>query len=194
MKKILTLAFKLFIITAVATTCLSIVNGFTSPIVEERAKSEYEMSMKKVFEEADSFTPLSEQDKSKYDNIIENNENIADIVIASKNESEVGYVIKAIGKGGYGGPITFVVGVDLENNIVGYQVLESSETKGFGSQVSEEPFISSVVGKNMSNEMVRSDNPSADNEIQAISGTTISVKAILNGLNGAVKALGELRG
>ena len=46
----------------------------------------------------------------------------------------------------------------------------------------------------MAGEMTKADNPSADNEIQAISGTTISVKAILNGLNGAVKALAELRG
>ncbi|WP_300409960.1 FMN-binding protein [Lagierella sp.] len=194
MKKIVTLAAKLFIITAVATACLSIVNGFTAPIVETRAKEQYKMSMEEVFKEADDFKSLEEVDKDKFNKIVEDNENIEDIVIASKGGTEIGYVFKTIGKGGYGGPIKFVVGVDSDSNIVGYKVLESSETKGFGSQVAEEPFISSVVGKSMAEEMTRADNPSKENEIQAISGTTISVKAILNGLNGAVKALAELRG
>lgn len=194
MKKIITLAAKLFIITAVATACLSIVNGFTSPIVENRAKEQYKMSMEEVFKDADDFKSLEEVDKDKFTKLTESNDNIEDIVIVSKGGTEIGYVFKTIGKGGYGGPIKFVVGVDNDANIVGYKVLESSETKGFGSQVAEEPFISSVVGKNMSGEMVRAENPSKENEIQAISGTTISVKAILNGLNGAVKALAELRG
>ncbi len=194
MKKIITLAAKLFIITAVATACLSIVNGFTSPIVENRAKEQYKMSMEEVFKDADDFKSLEEVDKDKFTKLTESNDNVEDIVIASKGGTEIGYVFKTIGKGGYGGPIKFVVGVDNDANIVGYKVLESSETKGFGSQVAEEPFISSVVGKNMSGEMVRAENPSKENEIQAISGTTISVKAILNGLNGAVKALAELRG
>lgn len=192
MKKTVMLAVKLFIITAVATGVLAIVNSKTAPIVEAREKQEYEESLAKVFDGADKFESLSKTDKDKFNEVASKNENIEDIVLAYSGKEEVGYVFKVVGKGGYGGPITFVIGVDKENTIIGYEVLISSETKGFGSQVSEDPFKSSVVGTKMDEKIVSAAEPSGDNDIQAISGTTISVKAILNGLNGAVSALEEL--
>lgn len=192
MKKTVMLAVKLFIITAVATGVLAIVNSKTAPIVEAREKQEYEESLAKVFDGADKFESLSKTDKDKFNEVASKNENIEDIVLAYSGNEEVGYVFKVVGKGGYGGPITFVIGVDKENTIIGYEVLISSETKGFGSQVSEDPFKSSVVGTKMDEKIVSAAEPSGDNDIQAISGTTISVKAILNGLNGAVSALEEL--
>lgn len=192
MKKTVMLAVKLFIITAVATGVLAIVNSKTAPIVEAREKQEYEESLAKVFDGADKFESLSKTDKDKFNEVASKNENIEDIVLAYSGKEEVGYVFKVVGKGGYGGPITFVIGVDKENTIIGYEVLISSETKGFGSQVSEDPFKSSVVGTKMDEKIVSAAEPNGDNDIQAISGTTISVKAILNGLNGAVSALEEL--
>lgn len=192
MKNSIILAVKLFIITAVATGVLAVVNNMTAPIVEARETKEYEDSLSKVFEGADEFKSLEDIDKAQFDKIAGKNENIDDIVLAESGGEQVGYVFKVIGKGGYGGPITFVVGVDKENTIIGYEVLVHSETKGFGSQVTEDPFASSVIGNKMEGEIVSASEPSGDNDIQAISGTTISVKAILNGLNGAVDALKEL--
>ncbi|WP_100065096.1 FMN-binding protein [Miniphocaeibacter massiliensis] len=196
MKNAIVLAVKLFVITAIAAVLLALVNGVTSPVIEERAKKEYADSLKVVFEGADSFKSIGDMDvdtKEELEKIKEANTNIDDIVFAYSGEDIIGYVFKTIGKGGYGGDITFVIGVNKEDhNITGYKVLSHSETKGFGSQVTEEPFIGSVVGKNMDKEMVSATNPSSENEIQAISGTTISVTAILNGLNGAVDALASI--
>lgn len=191
MRNTVILAVKLFVITAVATAVLAVVNGMTSPIVTEREAKEYNDSLKEVFETADDFKSLSETDKDIYTKVVEGNENVEDIVLAYSGGEEVGYVFKVNGKG-YGGPITFVIGVDKEATILGYKVLISSETKGFGSQVAEDPFVSSVVGNKLDQEIVSASNPSTDYDIQAISGTTISVKGILSGLNGAVKALSEL--
>lgn len=192
MKETIVLAAKLFIIATVATAILAIVNNMTAPIVAAREKTEFETSLSRVFSDADEFKSLKEIDIDKFDKVVEGNKNIADIVFAFQNGEEVGYVLKVIGKGGYGGPITFVVGVDKDNTILGYEVLVSQETSGFGSQVAEDPFVSSVIGKKLQGEMVKAANPTEDNEIQAIAGTTISVKAILNGLNGAILALEQL--
>ncbi|MDL2310828.1 FMN-binding protein [Peptostreptococcaceae bacterium OttesenSCG-928-C18] len=196
MKNAIILAVKLFVITAVAAVLLAVVNGATSPIIETRAKKDYDDSLKIVFENADEFKSIEDMESDKKEELTkikDDNVNIDDIVYAYSGGEVIGYVFKTIGKGGYGGDITFVIGVDKEtHNITGYKVLEHSETKGFGSQVTEEPFIGSVVGKSMDNEIVSAANPSSENEIQAISGTTISVTAILNGLNGAVNALAEV--
>lgn len=191
MKKMVTLAVKLFVITAIATAALAFVNGKTAPVISERETREYAESLKNVYEEADEFESLADKNEAKLNKIKEKNEAIEDIVYAKSGGEDIGYVFKVNGKG-YGGPITFVIGVDKESNILGYQVLVTSETKGFGSQVQEEPFISSVVGKKIDNEVKAVADPSGDNEIQAISGTTLSVNGILKGLNGAVKALAEL--
>ncbi len=193
MKNAMVLALKLFVITAVAAILLAIVNSATSPIIEERAKKEYSDSLKLVYEDADEFKSYEDMNpdiKKELGKIKEDNKNIDDIVFAYSGGEVKGYVFKTVGKGGYGGDIIFVIGVDKEtHNITGYKVLESSETKGFGSQVGEEPFVGSVVGVNMDNEISSSAEPNGENEIQAISGTTISVSAILDGLNGAVNAL-----
>lgn len=191
MKKIVMLAVKLFVITAIATAVLAFVNGKTEPVIEKRIAEEYSASLKNVFEEADEFESLAETDEAKLNKMKEKNTAIEDIVYAKSGGEDVGYVFKVNGKG-YGGPITFVIGVDKESTILGYQVIVTSETKGFGSQVQEEPFISSVVGKKIDKEVTAVADPSGDNEIQAISGTTLSVKGILAGLNGAVDALAEL--
>ena len=196
MKNAIIMAAKLFIITAVAAVLLAVVNGATSPIIENRAKKDYADSLKIVFDKADEFKSIQDMDgdqKSELEKIKKSNDNIDDIVFAYSGGEVAGYVFKTIGKGGYGGDITFVIGVDKEtHNITGYKVLEHSETKGFGSQVTEEPFSGTVVGRNMDEEIVSAASPSAENEIQAISGTTISVSAILNGLNGAVNALADI--
>lgn len=191
MKKIVILAVKLFVITAIATAVLAFANGATAPVIAEREAKEYSDSLKNVFKDADEFESLADTDEAKLNKMKETNTAIEDIVYAKSGGEDVGYVFKVNGKG-YGGPITFVIGVDKENSIVGYQVLVTSETKGFGSQVAEEPFISSVLGKKIDKEVTAVAEPSGDNEIQAISGTTLSVKGILAGLNGAVEALAEL--
>ena len=85
-----------------------------------------------------------------------------------------GYVYKMI-VDGFGGKksITFMVGFSSDGKIAGYTVLSSGETKGIGSQVGEETFVKSVIGK------------SNGDEVDAISGATISSTAIKTALNTA---------
>lgn len=77
-------------------------------------------------------------------------------------------------------------------SIVGFKVLKHSETPGLGSRVATEEYAKSVIGNKATGHLVRNLHPSADNDIQAITGTTISVKAVLNGLNAAIDALKDI--
>ena len=95
-------------------------------------------------------------------------------------------VFYAIGKGGYGGDIEFIL-VWTRGTITGYQVMKSSEPWPRLS-CAEDPFVSSVVGKKQIPVVLSTIY--GDYEIQAIS-STVSVNAILNGINGAVAAIQE---
>lgn len=190
MKETTKLTIRLFLITAIAGLILAVVNSFTSPIIQEREKKQYEQSLKEVFNDAEKFDRLEDQ---KLNPIKEKIKNIENIEVAKKGGKTIGYVFKTLGKNGYGGDISMLMAVKNDDkSIVGFKVLKHSETPGLGSRVATEEYAKSVIGNKATGHLVRNLHPSADNDIQAITGTTISVKAVLNGLNAAIDALKDI--
>ena len=180
----------MFLITAIAGFVLAIANSFTSPVIKAREKAQYEAALKEVFADADKFETVEE---GKLNTIKTKIKNIEKIEIAKKSDKTVGYVFKTLGKNGYGGDISMLMAVNIENKtIVGFKVLKHSETPGLGSRVTTDEYAKSVVGNKVTEHLVKNLHPDADNDIQAITGTTISVNAVLNGLNAAIDALQEL--
>jgi electron transport complex protein RnfG len=124
-----------------------------------------------VMPEADSFSG------KKIDGI--------DYYEAFKGGKLIGYCIKAAGDG-YNGPIQLIVGVDLNGVIMGVEVIEHSETPGLGARVKEikpgekQPwFLRQFIGKNASEAEV-------NKNIDAITGATISSRAVTETVNKAV--------
>lgn len=189
MKETLTLALKLFIITVASAVVLAFVNDKTKVVIAEREQQEYVESLAEVFPEADDFEDL---EQSELEKIQEQDEQVEDVAVAMNGGNPVGWTVKASGKGGYGGPVQIVVGVDEEKQITGFTILQSQETPGIGDVIEEESFISGLIGKSLNAPVNAVGNPSGENEIQAISGATYSVNAVKNGLNAAVTALEEL--
>ncbi|KXB47279.1 hypothetical protein HMPREF3188_00547 [Tissierellia bacterium KA00581] len=190
MKETMKLIVRLFLITAIAGFVLAFVNSFTSPIIQERERKQYEMALKEVFKDAEKFDKLQDD---KLLPIKEKIKNIENIEVAKQGDKTLGYVFKTLGKNGYGGDISMLMAVKLEDkSIVGFKVLKHSETPGLGSRVATAEYAKSVVGNKATEHLVRNLNPTADNDIQAITGTTISVKAVLNGLNAGVDALKDI--
>ena len=190
MKETMKLIVRLFLITAIAGFVLAFVNSFTSPIIKERERKQYEMALKEVFKDAEKFDKLQDD---KLLPIKEKIKNIENIEVAKQGDKTLGYVFKTLGKNGYGGDISMLMAVKLEDkSIVGFKVLKHSETPGLGSRVATAEYAKSVVGNKATEHLVRNLNPTADNDIQAITGTTISVKAVLNGLNAGVDALKDI--
>lgn len=190
MRETLNLAIRLFLITAVAGVLLAVVNSSTAPVIKKQQEETFQKALLVVYPGADEFTDV---DQAKLAEIQAAHPNINGVYNAVVGGETKGYVFDVNGRGGYSGDIKFVIGVEGgTNTILGYSVLQSGETPGLGSQIAEEPWISSVVGNTMNEEMVYSDNPTADNDVQAIAGTTTSVKAVLDGLNSVVAALPEI--
>jgi len=98
-----------------------------------------------------------------------------------KNENFLGYAFISKG-GGYQGEISVLVGVlpDLKT-LRGIKILENVETPGLGSKVAEDFFVKQFRGKRCPLRL--------NVDIKAITGATISSKAVLKIVNNGVKNL-----
>lgn len=100
----------------------------------------------------------------------------------------VGVAVKSYTKSGFSGHIGVMVGLDVNGNITGYQVLEHKETPGLGSKMgvwfnnTEKP-DQNIVGRTPAtgNLEVKKDG----GQIDAITASTITSRAFLEAVNRA---------
>jgi len=88
---------------------------------------------------------------------------------------------------GFQGKITIMIGVDPGfEKITGLDILENIETPGLGNKIVAKSWREGFVGLSATQEMSLVKNQTADkgkNEVEAITGATISSKAIVDGAN-----------
>ena len=95
----------------------------------------------------------------------------------------IGYVASFTAKEGYGGDISLSMGVAADGTITGLEVLSASETAGLGANCTTDAFKSQFAGINSERVEYTKMGKSADNEIDALSGATITTKAITKAVN-----------
>ena len=82
---------------------------------------------------------------------------------------------------GYSAPIQLLVGVGQNGKVVGIKVLSQRETPGLGANITDSKFLKQFIGKSAK------DSIEAKQDIDAITGATISTKAVCKAVR---KALG----
>ena len=98
----------------------------------------------------------------------------------------LGYVITVTAKDGSQGSITFSVGIQKDGTVNGYSITDISETPGLGMKAEDEEFYSQFENKKVDAFTVVKQTPSSDDQIEAITGSTITSKAMANGCNAAI--------
>lgn len=162
----------LFLITAICVGILGAVNQVTKPIIEANQIKSEETAMKALITNAESFVTIEDiQD-----------ENVKKVCVAKNGDEVVGYVLR-MEPNGYGGAIKMLIGIDAEGKVKGISILEHSETPGFGANATKDDFKSQFIDKSAPLSVAKS-NP-GDNEIQAITGATITSTAITDAVNTA---------
>ncbi len=175
----------LLISGALAGGVLAYSNSITSPIIVERAKAASFGAYQELITEADGFNPI---DETKLAEITAENAFVQEVFEAKKGEEIIAYAFKTKSSG-YGGDIITASAFSVDGTVLGIKVLENSETPGLGTKVADDPsYAGSYVGKSLANDLVLVASPSADNEVQLLSGATISSNGVLTGVNGARKA------
>ncbi|WP_313120089.1 FMN-binding protein [Proteiniclasticum ruminis] len=130
------------------------------PLIEAAGSGEYQEILEKIFPDSKNFEEEEFTDETGLIQKLFEDEDNGGFVYILENQ-------------GFADKITFALGFDLEGNIVGYEIINLNDTPGYGSQVGEEAFIGSVVGKT-----------SVDG-IATISGATVSSKAVVDAIDAA---------
>lgn len=98
----------------------------------------------------------------------------------------VGYAIGVTSAEGFKGDITISVGFAPDGTINGISFTEIGETAGLGMVCAEDSFKGQYAGINTDAFVLKKGDASAENEINAVSGATISSTAVTNAVNAAI--------
>ncbi len=185
-------ALILFAITLVAGACLGGAYEITKGPIAEAELAAKEDAFRAVLPEAASFA------LDDYNEAIEKaNTEVAsgDFGLVSVDEcatgldgsgASVGYVVTTTSKDGYGGDITVSVGITADGTVQGIEFLTLAETAGLGMKAAEPDWKGQFAGKAVDAFSVTKGGASADNEIDAISGATITSNAVTGAVNAAL--------
>jgi len=180
----------LFLICAVVAAALAFTYAGTKDTIAERARLDSENARKEVLAEAEKFEAIE-----NIDALTANNPELSIVKEAYKGyqgSSVVGYVFTVFSKG-YGGDIQITIGVDKDGKITGVKIGDNSETPGLGSKASDAKFKSQLENITPKEPLkVVKGKKTKPEEIDAISGATITSKAVVKAVQAAVDAASEI--
>lgn len=184
-------ALILFAITLVAGLLLGVVYDITKePIAQQKAKAKTEAN-KNVFAAAESFEACASFDAAGAQEALSaaglSGMDIDEVSAAlDATGNLLGYVITVTDHEGYGGDIQFSMGVTLDGTLNGISLLSISETAGLGMKAGD-VLVPQFSDKNVEQFTYTKSGSTNDSEIDAISGATITTKAVVNGVNAGLE-------
>ncbi len=188
-------------ITLVSGLLLGIVHDITAePIAaeEERTKIETERT---VFKDAKSFEEDKTINSSKAAKILDTASLTKTTVNAIYDAKDadgktLGWVFDVTNSEGYGGDVELMAGItDKDGSLLlnGISFLSLSETAGMGMKAKEPTFLNQFRNMPADQAIVYTKNgKSKDNEIDAISGATVTTNAVTKAVNGAIAVANEM--
>jgi electron transport complex protein RnfG len=87
----------------------------------------------------------------------------------------------AVSPRGYSNTINLLVGIDARGKVIGIKVLGQQETPGLGANIVKPEFLKQFIGKSAR------DPIEVKNDIDAITGATISSRAVCKGVREALE-------
>ncbi len=185
----------LMVITLIAGLLLGVVYEITKEPIATEQKRAKEEAYKMVFADADSFETIDldivNVEKALLDNGYDVTVNEAMRVFNSSGDL-AGYVLTVTDHEGYGGDIQFAMGVKSDGTVNGISFLSIAETAGLGMKAAEDEFMKQFAGKKVESFQYTKNGASADSEIDAISGATITTNAVVNGVNAGLYYISTL--
>lgn len=164
----------LAVISLVMALLLGMVNDVTKPAIDANKLAKTQKAMTKVLP-ADSYNELKDfKSTDPY-------------VTGVYEAGEDGYVVLTTPTSGFSGAIDMMVGVDNDGVVTGIAIITHAETSGLGSNATKPEWQKQFVGQ--SGEVkVKKDGGTID----SITGSTITSRAVCDGVNSALAAVEEL--
>lgn len=171
MRNVLRLSITLAVVGILSASLLTYINGVTAPIIAERQEAEYRQALELYFPGFESFE-TERLDDDYFDLIYDSSGNLIGIMSTIQQQ-------------GYDGYITYNLPVDDEGKILGLLVVSHSETPGIGDVITTDPFKEQFLGKNYE------DPITAGEDVDAVSGATVSTSAMINSIRRVAGVIAE---
>lgn len=186
-------ALILFAITLIAGLVLGFVYELTKDPIRIQQEKQIQEACQAVFAQADHFEEL------EYTLSGELAQELAEEGVTTQTAyhalaadgSHLGFVISVTSSEGYGGNITLYLGMEDSGTLNGISILEISETPGLGMRA-DEVLTPQFRNKKTDQFTYTKTGSRSDSEIDAISGATITTKAVTNAVNGGMKVVREV--
>lgn len=199
--KIIKDALALTLITLVAGVALGGVYEITKdPIAKQEAQAKAE-AYEQVFTDAAAFEEVEMDDtliqtiRDQLDQEGYKAQSIEEVMRAEDQSGEtLGYAFTVVTSEGYGGDIQFSMGVQNDGTLNGISILSIGETAGLGMNADTPAFKDQFVGKQVEKLQYTKNGATQDDEINAISGATVTTNAMTNGVNAALCAFRVMEG
>ncbi len=186
----------LFLITLIAGLVLGFVYELTKEPIRLQEEKAIQEACQAVFADAANLGLVFQEENyvpgaAKQTELAQKGVEIGTVYAAVTKGGEVyGYVVESTTKEGYGGNIVLYVGITNEGTVSGVSILEIAETPGLGMNA-ETVLVPQFKGVQTTEFTYTKTGSTAENEIDAISGATITTKAIVNAVNGALRVVTE---
>jgi Na+-translocating ferredoxin:NAD+ oxidoreductase subunit G len=175
-------AWLVIVLAVVYGAGLAFVHTTLSPRIEENKKNEtYSLIPVLVGDPVDR--KIQEQPFT-----LENGQKIVLYHVTTQDEKGIGWVIRAETLG-FAEKISMLVGVDDGcNKILGMRVIDQKETPGLGNFIVEPEFTGQFSGKSTDSDIEVVKTSRIDgNKVRAVTGATVSSRAVAGGINDAIR-------
>ena len=174
------MVLSLSIIGIISGLSLVGIYNYARPRIEENEEKAIQKAIFAVLPGIESYEVIVKDGKEIYEGL-------------NSSKDLVGYAFTGEGAG-YQGEIKIIMGVDRElKEVKGIEILEAVETPGLGAKISSDWFKDQF--KKLETlpliELIKGEEIKKSNQIQAITGATISSKAVVEIVNKTLKDIRE---
>lgn len=181
-KEIVKPVIVLFLICLFVSAALAASNLLTKDKIAQINLQTEQESQKQVLPDADTFETASASDGTAY-------------VVGKKGSEVVGYVFTTSSKS-YGGDLDVMTGISADGKISGVNLLSIDDTPGLGLNAQKDDFRNqykqSVPASGKFE--VNKNGQTGDGQIAALTGATITSKAVTDAVNQAVALYNTVKG
>lgn len=184
---ILMLVVVLGLITFVCALLLGVVNGVTKDKIEQNGIETRNAAMSEIIPDAE-FTDV-EVPADFATPADKNQPVVSGVYQATLDGAEAGYCVEVNPKG-FSGALKMIVGINADGTVAGIKVTEASETPGLGAKAqSDKNWIAQFAGQPADGSLAVSKDGGT---INAITGATITSRAVTLGVNTAANCVASL--
>ena len=180
-----TLVIVLACICLVSAAVLGLVNKVTVGPIQANTEKTVQESLRNVMPIDGDYEDVTDQYSG--DPVTVDVTGVSVPVKAVYKAAEEGYVVETMSPNGFGGALDMMAGVDNDGNVTGIAIISHAETSGLGSKSTDPEWQAQFKGVNGTIGVTKDGY-----QINAITGSTITSRAVCDGVNAAIAVVETL--